>query len=79
MTRAEGRGLNPLSHPDVISLFISEEECVGLYGELDTPARDWLPWSYTNLLEENEKETVTLAPPCSTSKRKKKHQPGEFI
>ncbi|KAF5917993.1 hypothetical protein HPG69_019799, partial [Diceros bicornis minor] len=52
------KALLSLVQGDVISLLISEEK-----------ASSWLPWSYTNLLEENGKETVTMATPCPAPKR----------
>lgn len=40
----------------------------------DTNVKSTLPWSYTNLLEENEKEDYGSSMPCT-----QKHQRAVFI
>ncbi|KAM7142281.1 BAR/IMD domain-containing adapter protein 2-like 1 isoform 2-T2 [Molossus nigricans] len=49
---------------DIITLLVAEEKDGWLYGEHDTSkARGWFPSSYTKLLEENAKETVSVPSP----------------
>ncbi|XP_016064263.1 PREDICTED: brain-specific angiogenesis inhibitor 1-associated protein 2-like protein 1 [Miniopterus natalensis] len=61
-------GANPtllsFAQGDVITLLVAEEKDGWLYGEHDaSKKRGWFPSSYTKLLEENGKETVSVPSP----------------
>ncbi|XP_033282506.1 brain-specific angiogenesis inhibitor 1-associated protein 2-like protein 1 isoform X4 [Orcinus orca] len=63
-TAGTNQTLLSFAQGDVITLLISEEKDGWLYGEHeDTKVRGWFPSSYTKLLEENEKETVSVPGP----------------
>ncbi|XP_019786231.1 BAR/IMD domain-containing adapter protein 2-like 1 isoform X3 [Tursiops truncatus] len=63
-TAGANQTLLSFAQGDVITLLISEEKDGWLYGEHeDTKVRGWFPSSYTKLLEENEKETVSVPGP----------------
>ncbi|XP_019786229.1 brain-specific angiogenesis inhibitor 1-associated protein 2-like protein 1 isoform X4 [Lagenorhynchus albirostris] len=69
-TAGANQTLLSFAQGDVITLLISEEKDGWLYGEHeDTKVRGWFPSSYTKLLEENEKETVSVPGPSSVSVR----------
>ncbi|XP_061066307.1 brain-specific angiogenesis inhibitor 1-associated protein 2-like protein 1 isoform X3 [Eubalaena glacialis] len=66
-TAGANQTLLSFAQGDVITLLISEEKDGWLYGEHeDTKVRGWFPSSYTKLLEENEKETVSVPGPRMT-------------
>ncbi|XP_054424349.1 brain-specific angiogenesis inhibitor 1-associated protein 2-like protein 1 isoform X2 [Pteronotus mesoamericanus] len=63
-TAGTNQTLLSFAQGDIITLLISEEKDGWLYGEHDTSkARGWFPSSYTKLLEENGKETVSVPSP----------------
>ncbi|KAF6280456.1 BAR/IMD domain containing adaptor protein 2 like 1 [Rhinolophus ferrumequinum] len=63
-TAGTNQTLLSFAQGDVITLLVSEEKDGWLYGEHDTTkARGWFPSSYTKLLEENAKETVSVPSP----------------
>ncbi|XP_036682141.1 brain-specific angiogenesis inhibitor 1-associated protein 2-like protein 1 isoform X2 [Balaenoptera musculus] len=63
-TAGANQTLLSFAQGDVITLLVSEEKDGWLYGEHeDTKVRGWFPSSYTKLLEENEKETVSVPGP----------------
>eukprot|EP00069_Balaena_mysticetus_P003842 bmy_16988T0 len=80
-TAGANQTLLSFAQGDVITLLISEEKDGWLYGEhedtkvevffspLFTCRRGWFPSSYTKLLEENEKETVSVPGPSLISVR----------
>uniref|UniRef100_A0A8C9DF00 BAR/IMD domain-containing adapter protein 2-like 1 n=1 Tax=Prolemur simus TaxID=1328070 RepID=A0A8C9DF00_PROSS len=63
-TAGTNKTLLSFAQGDVITLLIPEEKDGWLYGEHDTSkVRGWFPSSYTKLLEEDAKETVTMPTP----------------
>ncbi|XP_036913722.1 brain-specific angiogenesis inhibitor 1-associated protein 2-like protein 1 isoform X2 [Sturnira hondurensis] len=63
-TAGSNQTLLSFAQGDVITLLVSEEKDGWLYGEHDaSKARGWFPSSYTKLLEENAKETVSAPSP----------------
>ncbi|XP_008071090.2 brain-specific angiogenesis inhibitor 1-associated protein 2-like protein 1 [Carlito syrichta] len=63
-TAGTNKTLLSFAQGDSITLLIPEEKDGWLYGEHDTSkARGWFPSSYTKLLEENAKETMTMPTP----------------
>ncbi|KAI5945423.1 BAR/IMD domain-containing adapter protein 2-like 1 isoform X1 [Manis javanica] len=60
-TAGTNKTLLSFAQGDVITLLISEEKDGWLYGEHDNSrVRGWFPASYTKLLEENAKETLSV-------------------
>nr|XP_020029484.1 brain-specific angiogenesis inhibitor 1-associated protein 2-like protein 1 [Castor canadensis] len=69
-TAGTNKTLLGFAQGDVVTLLIPEEKDGWLYGEHDsTKARGWFPSSYTKLLEENEKEIVTVPAPSPAPMR----------
>ncbi|XP_053512937.1 brain-specific angiogenesis inhibitor 1-associated protein 2-like protein 1 isoform X2 [Artibeus jamaicensis] len=69
-TAGSNQTLLSFAQGDVITLLVSEEKDGWLYGEHDaSKARGWFPSSYTKLLEENAKETVSLPSPSPAPMR----------
>ncbi|XP_045397280.1 brain-specific angiogenesis inhibitor 1-associated protein 2-like protein 1 isoform X2 [Lemur catta] len=63
-TAGTNKTLLSFAQGDVITLLIPEEKDGWLYGEHDaSKVRGWFPSSYTKLLEEDAKETVTMPTP----------------
>ncbi|XP_023511038.1 BAR/IMD domain-containing adapter protein 2-like 1 isoform X1 [Equus asinus] len=63
-TAGTNKTLLSFAQGDVITLLISEEKDGWLYGEHDnSKVRGWFPSSYTKLLEEDAKETVSVPTP----------------
>lgn len=63
-TAGTNQTLLSFAQGDVITLLVSEEKDGWLYGEHDTTkARGWFPSSYTKLLEENAKATMSMPSP----------------
>ncbi|KAG8513670.1 Brain-specific angiogenesis inhibitor 1-associated protein 2-like protein 1 [Galemys pyrenaicus] len=63
-TSGNNQTLLSFAEGDVITLLISEEKDGWMYGEHDdTKVRGWFPSSYTKLLEENAKETMSVPKP----------------
>lgn len=69
-TAGTNQTLLSFAQGDVITLLVSEEKDGWLYGEHDgTKVRGWFPSSYTKLLEEGTKDTMSAPKPSSAPVR----------